>query len=578
MKGMRVAGVVAACIASAASAARGEGHLRQPGLNRGARNVELRHLEALDPPEGHVDGFVLSGVYYKGVGTAPREQPVVLRAAVAPREQEAQGRNLRETIPWETQRDKVRTMMKLSYVAYHSAMSFTKGDLDPVQAAGDLLMGETYAAEVEATTELHELLTTTFAAVRTISGKSAQEADDLVGVEALEWTRPGVGTVLVFRGEETYYEKLSSMIWVNDWGLEKMTQQMKSQWSSLEDLTWTDEMDSRADRNTIWADAAFRIKSYFQMHGLGPISGVGSLKEVWEDTTGLSTVVDQGFWPITKEVVMATIRGLDSGEKLFFTGHSQGGSRAALAAMWRENLDGTLHETVTFGALGGTCFARNLAMSDSTYLADVNPFVTHDQITEYVDAIDPVGFMGVDPGSQCVYGTENVTQRPAVEYCEKIFGFPGTTLLLAASGALGLKGLQSDIERCLYFTHNPVAMLINLMNDQVLATDGSTDGGCTTTPIDISDTDEQCPTGAVPSSFYYITATLICVLLFTLICILALLPAMFRKFVRIICCSNHKAQAKGKQQQQVSPAVSGLPGPIYRLEPVESNDKRRSRK
>jgi hypothetical protein len=119
---------------------------------------------------------------------------------------------------------------------------------------------------------------------------------------------------------------------------------------------------------------------------------VSTLQERW--TAGSAAqkeaISSQGYWPLTKALVN---RILDEevlvNDKIYFTGHSQGGMMAALSSMYVEKSRGEKIQTVTFAALGGSCAARSLGWPrDANLLDDVDPYVHHQQITDYADVYD----------------------------------------------------------------------------------------------------------------------------------------------------------------------------------------------
>jgi hypothetical protein len=76
------------------------------------------------------------------------------------------------------------------------------------------------------------------------------------------------------------------------------------------------------------------------------------------------------------------VNALPAGQSLLLTGHSQGGTRAALASMYLRKRTGVSYETVSFAATGAACMARRLYNTGANFLRDVNPYIRHPQITE----------------------------------------------------------------------------------------------------------------------------------------------------------------------------------------------------
>ena len=147
-----------------------------------------------------------------------------------------------------------------------------------------------------------------------------------------------------------------------------------------------------------------------------------------------------------------------AGKAVYLTGHSQGGARAALVSMWREKKFGEILPTYTFAGTGLQCAVRYSL--PSAYADDVDIARAHPQITQYVHALDPYGWIDHQAGRVCVYGVDDLrgtrgaggTLRgggfsPTRAFCERIIGYSGPQLLLPGSA------LASDFAACRYFTH-----------------------------------------------------------------------------------------------------------------------------
>ena len=66
-----------------------------------------------------------------------------------------------------------------------------------------------------------------------------------------------------------------------------------------------------------------------------------------------------GYWEITKSIVKEVFADTTARKQSFLiTGHSQGGTRAALASMFLEKIMGLRIPTVTFAATGPMCVAQ----------------------------------------------------------------------------------------------------------------------------------------------------------------------------------------------------------------------------
>ena len=135
------------------------------------------------------------------------------------------------------------------------------------------------------------------------------------------------------------------------------------------------------------------------------------------------------------------------------TGHGHGGTRAALVSMYFEKKLGRYYEAVTFGAPGALCWARNLDHGGNL-LDDVDPFIMHSQITDYVHPLDITGHLDYDPGNMCLVGTTNIECSPTAAFCEQVYGHTATEIGAAVyDPGLGRIGLLEDSDRCSYFTH-----------------------------------------------------------------------------------------------------------------------------
>ena len=96
-----------------------------------------------------------------------------------------------------------------------------------------------------------------------------------------------------------------------------------------------------------------------------------------------------GYWPITKHMVRQILpesRDLTSEGAIYISGHSQGGARASLVSMWLEKADNKKYQTYALSPVGCQCFSRKLSFlpgssNGHNLLADVDPYINHDQIT-----------------------------------------------------------------------------------------------------------------------------------------------------------------------------------------------------
>jgi len=189
----------------------------------------------------------------------------------------------------------------------------------------------------------------------------------------------------------------------------------------------------------------------------------------------------------------------EPGENFWLSGYSQGGSRAALASMYLEKSRNEKYQTITFAATGGTCFSRRLD-NDANFLQDLNPYKVHPQITDYVHPLDFFGNLDYDPGQTCLYGVDGLKQSPSYQYCKKIFRNNIESFLVSQTKTMHWhEDLHMEFERCQYFTHFIYSLHSYLNEDGIIDEYGSTDGGCSSQAIPVSDRDQRCPTRDHPS-------------------------------------------------------------------------------
>ena len=76
--------------------------------------------------------------------------------------------------------------------------------------------------------------------------------------------------------------------------------------------------------------------------------------------------------------------------------------------------------------------------TDANILDDVDPTTEHPQITDYTHPIDPWGSatLGVDNGKVCFWGATDLAlaNSSAREYCGRVYGYTGPTLIAAQAG------------------------------------------------------------------------------------------------------------------------------------------------
>ena len=82
--------------------------------------------------------------------------------------------------------------------------------------------------------------------------------------------------------------------------------------------------------------------------------------------------------------------------------------------------------------------ARLAVNTNANILDDVDPATEHPQITDYTHPIDPWGSatLGVDNGKVCFWGATDLSfaNSSAREYCGRVYGYTGPTLIAAQSG------------------------------------------------------------------------------------------------------------------------------------------------
>lgn len=220
-------------------------------------------------------------------------------------------------------------------------------------------------------------------------------------------------------------------------------------------------------------------------------------------------VISRGYWELTKYLADKVVASLPAGQKLFISGHSQGGTRASLVAMYLKKSTGVAYPTVSFAGTGASCMSRLLYYSNGHLLADVDPTDSHPNIMEYTHPLDPWGnsMLGEEvAGTTCYFGTTGLRNSDgAYKYCGRVYGYTGPTLIAASAGVIipggpiadaGHTNATYDFSRCRYFTHMAHAMLIQLEDPAVLSANGVTDGGCKpNTPIPANDPEDKCPVG-----------------------------------------------------------------------------------
>lgn len=376
-----------------------------------------------------------------------------------------------------------------------------------------------------------------------------------VGVQALEWTYNDT-TILTFRGTFTDGDYANIENWMIDYALEKSTDRMKKAWIDDASLEWTAEMEGRSKVDDRWAKLAIRAGESYILGRNRPLkdgitrkeSIMQQLVEAVAANETLSSAIGgltvreaeaMGYWKLTKLIVDEVAKRVHSNNRtLILTGHSQGGTRAQFASMYLFQTTGIAHPTVTFAATGGACAARLMFDSNANLLDDLDPFIRHENMVEYVHPLDPWGnsMLGLDNGDQvCYWGKMDAQMGQnssmddrmnarvgAYHYCSKVYGWPGPDIIAAQAGLSGDDNLRQDFQRCRYYTHLAESILIGL--DQNLNDDGTTDGGCyKLSAVAQNDPDQVCPTGRLSSEEREAVASMLLALLLSLLgCLLVM--------------------------------------------------------
>mmetsp|Transcript_3108 Transcript_3108/g.8626 ORF Transcript_3108/g.8626 Transcript_3108/m.8626 type:complete len:592 (-) Transcript_3108:81-1856(-) len=396
-------------------------------------------------------------------------------------------------------RDLVRLLMKLSALAYGGISPFREEVMNPIIQAGESV----YGASIKSYDDEKQAQNTHFQEIKTELENNGSHAvadggfgidtaqSESKGVHALEFTAAKLGKVLVFRGTQSDGDYDQMALFITDWIRKRMTAQLKYQWVTLAKLPWTSQMKE---------DQAKWDPGYSTLLGLGGWWYTGShLDDMSEiarreglEKDKVDKVAKTGYWEFTKHIA-DSVRDSLTDENLTITGHSQGGARAALTSMYFEKKYGVKYDTVTFAAVGGLCFSRDLSFSDGHLKEDVDPFNVHTQVTDYVHPLDAWGHFDYDVGTTCSYGHTGLSTSSVRKYCEKVFGHQGVDLMVAGNQGLEAE-LDLDFARCRYFTHQWYSMDIDLSNDAFIDENGTADGGCTEQkPIPEDDPEGKCP-------------------------------------------------------------------------------------
>eukprot|EP00520_Triparma_pacifica_P003589 CAMPEP_0118650154 /NCGR_PEP_ID=MMETSP0785-20121206/10094_1 /TAXON_ID=91992 /ORGANISM="Bolidomonas pacifica, Strain CCMP 1866" /LENGTH=508 /DNA_ID=CAMNT_0006542507 /DNA_START=84 /DNA_END=1606 /DNA_ORIENTATION=- len=328
-------------------------------------------------------------------------------------------------------------------------------------------------------------------------------SQDATGVAMGVYTATNGEKMLVFRGSYSNGDFDNILKWMKDWILEKMEQTVKDSWTEYLGKELTAEQKARSGGD-LQSRCALRAGTtlFTQMHNgdlANSISGVSK-----ED------IKKWGYWPITKKMVRELLpadRDLASEPNIYLSGHSQGGARSSLVSMWLEKADGKKYKTYSISPIGVQCFSRRLSFlpgsSDGqNYLADVDPYVSHDQITSILHPLDYYALTDYQPGKVCHLGSSllGTSQKGGADleyYIDKTVGYTGPELMVdmfqtEPSKAFGMTR---------YWTHSITLTNILMSNLTFLDEDGVTDGGCYMEDIvPIDDPNSKCPKGKSDAS------------------------------------------------------------------------------
>eukprot|EP00457_Paulinella_chromatophora_P007967 gb/GEZN01007993.1/.p1 GENE.gb/GEZN01007993.1/~~gb/GEZN01007993.1/.p1 ORF type:complete len:395 (-),score=51.10 gb/GEZN01007993.1/:210-1394(-) len=289
--------------------------------------------------------------------------------------------------------------------------------------------------------------------------------------------------------------------WSFDWIQERMTARMKYQWNEILNLTWGPDNVKREK------GSAYKYHNYLRLGS----RLMGQFSTLVKNLTGAFPSVPEadftkyGYWVLTKqvadEIYAHMLDNAIAPNRMLLSGHSQGGSRAALISMYWKKKHGISVKTLTLGRTGPGCFTR-LLHSHANMLDDVDPTVPHPQITDYAHPLDPLGSaFGVDVGRSCYYFKgASITDDPGYKSCQQIWGWSAPKLFWADQAPLTILSsemgtLKYDFKACRYAVHWAEITVWLLEQPGVIHEDGSTAFCVDNTAIPLDDPDQVCPTG-----------------------------------------------------------------------------------
>ncbi|CAD7942668.1 unnamed protein product [Amoebophrya sp. A120] len=397
------------------------------------------------------------------------------------------------------ERARIRTMLAMNRVVYPDG-NYATPKLDHVHSfpggsyKGSPNAGETVAAFGARVTATHNQWNSDMEAV--LQGNANQWAESFtepsgeplgLGVSAGVYN-DGTTRVIVFRGTETTSDFNNLLHWHEGWFLHRLRARYMQMWQDA-GLSITSEMLARAEVDDVVDRAKF----------LGMSSLIAASDDYnWVTSLGLerADLIQQGYWPLTKAVVRAVLpagrnTAGEATNSIYITGHSQGGGRAAMASIWLENTDGTAYPTYLFAGVGTQCAVRY--STAPAYSQDIDVTRNYAHIKQYVNVLDGIGYIDFsNAGTICRFGSTDLATHlgsPTKEFCGKTIGVAGSTWTLPSNAE------SADMYRCRYFVHATPGIQSYLLNDTVLAADGSTDGGCAanTYTVPAGDPNAICP-------------------------------------------------------------------------------------
>jgi len=458
-----------------------------------------KELEAFEPPSGALSR---SGFEVQAIHTLHEtDSHLVLRrhgvAAAKASSTSESGGGGSTTGAFQTEREKVLTFLNLNVIASPRDYGYSDDVVMPIIDEGDSNFGSNISSIQEEHEAWWAVWDEAHAQVIRAAGSSG-DAQRLVspdgnvsdptswGVHAIEFTRPGFGRVLCFRGTYGFADMGNAVNWIVDWVEHRMTWGLRTAWSSAVEVEpklghLPPVIETRGE---VANDMAVVRGTYGFLWNTFIVSESTAMKNraaSGADPTLLREQAEEvsrtGYWVFTKAMVDGVFNSLAEGEALYLTGHSQGGSRAALASMYLKKKYNARVEALTFGSIGGGCWSQKLSYSQASLTADVDPTRNHDQVTEYVHVLDPLGHLDLNVGRTCTYGVTGISSSRAAKYCREPYSHSGPTLALAAV-ADPPTNLTLDYSRCRYFTHSLKGMRSSMQSETFLLENGKTDGGC----------------------------------------------------------------------------------------------------